>query len=320
MTRLDQVKEILDRAVDGEVIGAHGAFWRNKTRDQFVQTRVFGRVLLVPGQPANSNILKALRGLPPFGSDVGAAGAIFRRMPAGRAAVAAEDIALIETWIADGCPDDQVPLPGGAVPQAAITDTQINEYFRALDSWALFDATQDVRDAVGDFFNAAPTWLAYARGTAGEAEWVSALADPAARAAVEVLGAGQEVLVGKYFGAPLRIEDLLTAYERFGEASLPTDPQRPDRPHQMDGASMWFFWLAFADAAERLGRAAAFWDAFTRAILLGMLHDGIFRGRFTVEGFTADDAGRAAMRTWVTGLGPADLAAAARQRYAQSGL
>ena len=36
MTSFTQVKVILDRLVRGEEIRMHGAFWRGKTRDEFV--------------------------------------------------------------------------------------------------------------------------------------------------------------------------------------------------------------------------------------------------------------------------------------------
>jgi hypothetical protein len=107
MKRFDRVVQILETAVNGDTIGAHGNFWRGLTLDQFKAKKVFGRALLVVGQPDDSNLIKALEGRDPFGSDIGTPGAIYRRMPAGRPAVAPDRIAYIRQWIADGCPDEE---------------------------------------------------------------------------------------------------------------------------------------------------------------------------------------------------------------------
>lgn len=67
-----QIQQILESAVNGGTIGAHGNFWRNKTRDQFVTLKVFGRQLLVVGKADDSNLIKALRGETPFDGAVDA--------------------------------------------------------------------------------------------------------------------------------------------------------------------------------------------------------------------------------------------------------
>jgi rubrerythrin len=107
MGRYQEIIDILDAAVGGSAspVGAHGAFWRGKTRDQFVAASVFGQKLLITGDGAGSNLVKALLGETPFGTDLGAAGGIFRRMPAGRPAVPAASVEVIKTWIDDNCPD-----------------------------------------------------------------------------------------------------------------------------------------------------------------------------------------------------------------------
>ena len=108
MKRYDRVKEILDLSVNGEVIGAHGAFWQTLDLDSFKTKKVYGRRLVEPGNSPTSNLVLALRGQAPFGDDVGAPGATLPRMPARRPSVPEEHIAFIETWIADGCPDDEL--------------------------------------------------------------------------------------------------------------------------------------------------------------------------------------------------------------------
>jgi hypothetical protein len=107
MGRYQEVIDILDAAVGGSTvsIGAHRAFWRGKTKTEFMAANVFGQKLLTPGDGKNSRLVQALRGEAPFGSDAGAQGGIFRRMPAGRPGVPAQQVTVIEKWIDDGCPD-----------------------------------------------------------------------------------------------------------------------------------------------------------------------------------------------------------------------
>lgn len=109
MKRYQKVKQILDEAVENQDIGAHGAFWRPLNLEAFKTKRVFGRQLVIPGNGAQSNLVLALRGKMPFGSDIGVDGANYPRMPAGGFTPVADDrIAFIEKWINDGCPDDDV--------------------------------------------------------------------------------------------------------------------------------------------------------------------------------------------------------------------
>jgi hypothetical protein len=118
MNRFERVIQILDNAIGGPdaSIGAHGTFWRGLTRDEFVVTKVFERDLVVVGQGASSNLVRALKGEAPFGSDLPDAppDAELPRMPVGFDPVAAEDIAFIGQWIDDGCLEDALPDPGTA--------------------------------------------------------------------------------------------------------------------------------------------------------------------------------------------------------------
>jgi len=96
MTSFARVKEILDNSIGGSNarIGAHGAFWRRLTRDQFINKKVFGLKLIKLGDGANSNLVKALKGDAPFD------GSRFRRMPPRpRQAVPRTQIDEIEKWI-----------------------------------------------------------------------------------------------------------------------------------------------------------------------------------------------------------------------------
>jgi photosystem II stability/assembly factor-like uncharacterized protein len=108
-TRYQRVIQILDDAIGGPSasIGAHGTFWRGLSRAQFVAYRVFGSYdLLVVGDGAGSNLVKALKGEAPFNGDL-------PRMPLGFPPVLDQNIGFIQKWIDDGCPEDPY-IPGGA--------------------------------------------------------------------------------------------------------------------------------------------------------------------------------------------------------------
>jgi photosystem II stability/assembly factor-like uncharacterized protein len=151
------VLEILDEAIGGPAadIGVHGPFWRGLTREQFVTKKVVGRPLLTVGDGAGSNLVRALKGEAPFGADLPEppAGAMFSRMPAGLAPVAAELIALIEAWIDDGCPDDVAPpvLPTWQPTNAPVASSRTDDiwFLDRVRGWAVNSNGQIVHTTDG---------------------------------------------------------------------------------------------------------------------------------------------------------------------------
>jgi photosystem II stability/assembly factor-like uncharacterized protein len=114
MNRFQKVIEILDRSVGGpdvQVGFPHMAFWRGLSRDEFVAKTVFGLRLISLGNGPGSILVNALKGEAPFGADIGTPGADFNRMPSGMPAVPDDEIAFIEGWINDGCPEDELVTP-----------------------------------------------------------------------------------------------------------------------------------------------------------------------------------------------------------------
>ncbi|MFL5330278.1 MAG: hypothetical protein ACJ8C4_15365 [Gemmataceae bacterium] len=96
--KFGDVQTILENAVNRDTIGKHGNFWRNKTRDQFVALQIMGQQLLVVGDSAASNLIKALKGLPPFD------GTLAPQMPEGYSPVPDAQIQQIVSWIDAQCP------------------------------------------------------------------------------------------------------------------------------------------------------------------------------------------------------------------------
>ena len=103
------VQAYLDEAINRAEIGAHGAFWHQLSRDEFIQFQVFGQPLIAVNPQGvfdaeGSALVQCLEGRAPFGVDQGTPGAVFRRMPAGLPPMSTERICLIRDWITDGCP------------------------------------------------------------------------------------------------------------------------------------------------------------------------------------------------------------------------
>ncbi len=323
--RFSHVLEILDAAVGGGTFGAHGPFWRGKTRDQLVQQNVFGKQLLVVGNGRDSNLVHALRGQAPFGSDTGTVGASFRRMPAGRPPLPDTDIAFIEQWINDGCPDD--------VPQtftsllSRTTGAQRPDpllhvaFWRDFDDWAMYHATPEIQDAIGVVFQFFTSWQVFVRDATKEKTWTDSLSVNSVRLAVAALSARQKQTVESHYGVPVPLLAVLDGFERFGNDGLPDDPLRLQDPrHNMNGAVMWFVWSAFAEACLRLEISSDFWRFYMRAILCGLLNDGVFRGRFEVRGFTSTTEDHLKIFAYCQQVSDADLPGELRNRYAESGL
>lgn len=132
MDRLQKVVDILDAAIGGPDVGIamHRAFWRGLTRDQFVTKKVLGLDLLVVGDGAASNLVKALRGQAPFGVDLDdpPPGAQFSRMPSGRPPVSDADIDFIEQWIDDGCPAGAATGEPGTEPGTETPSETVNGF------------------------------------------------------------------------------------------------------------------------------------------------------------------------------------------------
>jgi tyrosinase len=110
ITRYQHVRDILDRAAGNghPSHGGNGRFW-NKPLQEFMQLRINTiPVIATPGanRGARSGLILGLKGEPPFGDD----DSDLPRMPLFKPPVAPADIAFIEKWIDDDCPDEPMGL------------------------------------------------------------------------------------------------------------------------------------------------------------------------------------------------------------------
>ncbi len=102
-TRFSNIQKILDDAVEGSDIGAHGPFWRNITRDEFVAKKVFGCQIIFSQNGtfdgARSPLVQILQN--PIECPVERARP---QMPVGFPAVAPDKVQTISDWIDAQCP------------------------------------------------------------------------------------------------------------------------------------------------------------------------------------------------------------------------
>jgi hypothetical protein len=197
-----------------------------------------------------------------------------------------------------------------------------NHYWREFDNWAAFYRPPEISPAVGLSFQLATVWADFARGNADEQDLLDKLSEPDTAAAVALLARRQMSTIEAHYGNPVPLLNLIQGYELFGRGfahgGLPEDPLRAGDPHQMNGPQMWFNWAAMADACLRLDPPIqpVFWQAHTQAILLGLLNDGVIRGRFSVDGFAATDPDVAQkMRDFVTSLSAGQLQSELAARF-----
>ncbi|MEO8286283.1 MAG: ferritin-like protein [Chloroflexota bacterium] len=114
-----KVVRLLEDGVRGFRIGVHHNFWRGCTRDQFVALSIFDNPLFATRpdgtfDAASSNLIKALRGEPPFDvpeepGDGSYDPSHYPRMPAEHPPLPPQAIDYIYHWIESGCPDSDPP-------------------------------------------------------------------------------------------------------------------------------------------------------------------------------------------------------------------
>jgi hypothetical protein len=300
MTTFTQVKIILDRLINGQEIRMHGPFWRGATRDEFVALTVMGLPLLVVGDPAGSNLVKALRGNAPFGRDVQPrpVGARINRMPSRRPPATKEDIEYIESWIQAGCPDGGPEVSDRLGLEATDDQTHVR-FWREFDDFFLYKSSQETSGHVFGFIGTSvPIWQDYALRGKPLKQWTDHLKTPAVRQNVDYILKHHFRLMGLYFGSPPPPARILESYWRFGGNLLPDDPGSSGSPrHTMNSPADWFNWSPFLDAILRIDSLNAGNLLLARAWQIGLVADGLLRtdsdrppnDRVKISDFQAND-------------------------------
>jgi hypothetical protein len=102
-TRFPDIQKILDEAVEGQDIGAHGPFWRDTTRDDFVGKKVFGCQIIFSDNGTligpRSPLVEILQN--PIECPVGRERP---QMPLGFPSLTADKVRIISDWIDAQCP------------------------------------------------------------------------------------------------------------------------------------------------------------------------------------------------------------------------
>jgi photosystem II stability/assembly factor-like uncharacterized protein len=251
--RFQRVLEILDAAIGGPdaVIGVHGPFWRGLTREQFVTKKVFGRPLVVVGDGAASNLVRAFKGEAPFGADLPEPpdGATFSRMPAGMAPVVSESIAFIQRWIDDGCPDDVEPAarPVWRPTNAPVASSRTDDiwFVDPLHGWAVNSNGQVVHttDGFGTFeeqFHDDDLYLRCVGFADASRGWVGTLTSSRRLLETSDGGATWTTVTGLPALAPSAVCGLSVVNASVVYASGTNFPNRPARMMRtLDGGATW---------------------------------------------------------------------------------
>jgi hypothetical protein len=300
MTTFTQIQIILDRLINGEEIRMHGPFWRGKTRDEFVALSVMGLPIIVVGDPAGSNLVKALRGNAPFGRDLQPrpVGARINRMPSRRPPASKEDIEYIEKWITAGCPDGGPDVSDRLALDA--TDDKLDvRYWREFDDFFLYKSSEETnRHVFGFIGNSVPVWLDFALQSTDLKLWTGHLKTPSVREDVDYILKHHIRLIELFYGSPPPAARIFTSYWRFGGNLLPDDPDSSGSPrHTMNSPADWFNWSPFLDAILRMDNLNAGNLLLARAWQIGLVADGLLRtdkdrppnDRVIISDFQAND-------------------------------
>ena len=311
MYRFETTKKILQDLAGGHQSHAHATFWSDSfSRDEFVSHTIrFGLdsyPLVTLGDGANSNIVKAMLGIAPFGLDLHppTPGAIFRHMPPNSSEILKDATDYIRHWIDDGCPTDPiVNVPVDTTSHSSLSDDHHNSYWRDFDVWSLFHRPRNYVDAILTCYQGiGGAWMQYVeRPDITREVWSNYVKSPNNSPHIRDCTVPIIDTVAQFYGNPIQQEDLFDAFAKFGEMSLPPDSLRPLSPrrqpqgygqhqhspeyHTMNGENEWFLWFGVGMAAIESGFEVDAWLALSKAVMIGIIHDGIFRRRFSISNY-----------------------------------
>lgn len=307
MAGLQQVQDVLERVLGTCPMPFHYAFWRGKTRDGLVATKLFGLPLFVPGRPEESHIVWALRSAfagdqdGPRNTSSKLMQAYFRQARAG-----ANDIAVLEEWIRDGCPEvgaDARPQDASVTALSAARATPAGddrhvEYWRAVDIFFLpsLASPETIPHVLRMHGDALEAWLPSMITAEDPNRWPAYLARQDVAESFTYVRHHQRRLIREYYGGSQ--SNLFDSLWKFGGNLLPPDPLSEALPqHTMNGVLDWFFWIPYLDASLRAADAEAVDHDLARGWQLGIVADGLLRTdadrpegqRMPISDFSATD-------------------------------
>jgi hypothetical protein len=267
MPSLQQVQDVLEKVLGTTPQPFHIPFWRGLTRDELVSKKLFGRSLIVVGQPEKSYLLLALRS--------GASGPL--RAYFGQASAEGDDLAVIEQWIRNGCPE-VAPIRSARIDSAG--NDQHTKYWRAIDFFfhpkLASPVTKDhVLRLHGD---ALQEWIPTMLKATDPARWPNYLAQPKVAESFAYVRYHQRRLIVEYYNGSQG--DILDSLWKFGGRLLPIDPTHPLPPiqyHTMNSVLDWFFWVPYLDASLRASDGEAIDLDLARGWQIGIVGDGLLR-------------------------------------------
>jgi hypothetical protein len=254
MPGLRQIQNMLEREL-GTGMPYHNYFWRGKTRDELVATQVFGLTLVVPGRAEESNLLRAMKGLLANDGSANPVGLSLLRALFRQARFSERDVALLEAWISESCPEVpyKVKPTTAAVraPVPAASDDTHVQYWRAIDDFFLpgLASEETVPHVNRMHFAALQRWLPSVLGGQSQV-WTDYLGQPDVAESFKYIRHHQRRLIEEFYGSSQ--PDLFDSHWKFGGNLLPVDPMSHALPrHTMNSVSDWFFWSPYLDAALR---------------------------------------------------------------------